>query len=123
MSLSPFDSFQSRFVTYLLNFPHNMFRRQNQKRCDQTNEPSFVLFYVSTPMFLSSWIICNTQTLAPSSKHVIFPCTRYFLSQRPYLFIYLLIYLIYCSENLASTYRVTNCSKNQFTTVSFCLFM
>ena len=22
MSLSPFDSFQSRFVTYLLNFPH-----------------------------------------------------------------------------------------------------
>jgi len=23
MSLSPFDSFQSRFVTYLLIFPHN----------------------------------------------------------------------------------------------------
>jgi len=23
MSLSPFDSFQSRFVTYLLNFPRN----------------------------------------------------------------------------------------------------
>ena len=33
------------------------------------------------------------------------------------------IYLIYCSENLASTYRVTNCSKNQFTTVSFSLCM
>jgi hypothetical protein len=29
----------------------------------------------------------------------------------------------YCSENLASTYRVTNCSNNQFTTVTFCLFM
>ena len=38
------------------------------------------------------------------------------------LFIYLFfIYLIYCSENLASTYRVTNCSKNQFTTVTFSL--
>jgi len=24
MSLSPFDSFQSRFVTYLLNFPRNL---------------------------------------------------------------------------------------------------
>jgi hypothetical protein len=24
MSLSPFDSFQSRFVTYLLNFPRNI---------------------------------------------------------------------------------------------------
>ena len=30
---------------------------------------------------------------------------------------------IYCSKNLASTYRVTNWSKNQFTTVTFCLFM
>ena len=39
------------------------------------------------------------------------------------LSIYLFIYLIYCSENLASTYRVTNCSKNQFTTVSFSLCM
>jgi len=35
----------------------------------------------------------------------------------------LFIYLIYCSENLASTYRVTNCSKNQFTTASFSLCM
>ena len=26
MSLSPFDSFQSRFVTYLLNFPRNVER-------------------------------------------------------------------------------------------------
>jgi len=25
MSLSPFDSFQSRFVTYLLNRPHTIF--------------------------------------------------------------------------------------------------
>jgi len=28
MSLSPFDSFQSRFVTYLLNFP-SMFNKYN----------------------------------------------------------------------------------------------
>ena len=39
------------------------------------------------------------------------------------LYIYLFIYLFYCSENLASTYSVTNCSNNQFTTVSFCLVM
>jgi len=26
MSLSPFDSFQSRFVTYLLNFPRTLSR-------------------------------------------------------------------------------------------------
>jgi len=28
MSLSPFDSFQSRFVTYLLNFPHIISKRK-----------------------------------------------------------------------------------------------
>jgi len=27
MSLSPFDSFQSRFVTYLLNFPRSICNR------------------------------------------------------------------------------------------------
>ena len=32
-------------------------------------------------------------------------------------------FFIYCSENLASAYRVTNCSNNKFTTVSLCLFM
>ena len=28
MSLPPFDSFQSRFVTYLLNFPRTLLRYQ-----------------------------------------------------------------------------------------------
>jgi len=33
MSLSPFDSFQSRFVTYLLNFPRIKVTKARRKRC------------------------------------------------------------------------------------------
>jgi hypothetical protein len=42
------------------------------------------------------------------------------VSQRM-VFIYL--FRIYCSEVLAITYRVTNCSDNQFTTLTLLLFM
>jgi len=35
MSLSPFDSFQSRFVTYLLNFPRIIQLRSTYK-CDRS---------------------------------------------------------------------------------------
>ena len=42
-------------------------------------------------------------------------------NRKPTFSFFFFIYLIYCSENFASTCRLTNCSKNQFTTVSFSL--
>jgi hypothetical protein len=43
MSLSPFDSFQSRFVTYLLNCPRI---KRDRKECDKM---TWILFRVYWP--------------------------------------------------------------------------
>jgi len=37
MSLSPFHSFQSRFVTYLLNFPHTTVLKYQKSVCCNYN--------------------------------------------------------------------------------------
>jgi len=52
MSLSPFDSFQSRFVTYLLNFPR-MFSIC-QKSFEQQNVLCRKIKFLSNPKWISS---------------------------------------------------------------------
>ena len=48
MSLCPFDSFQSRFVTYLLNFPRISFTWQQLLGESAATRPTYCVYVVTT---------------------------------------------------------------------------
>ena len=65
MSLSPFDSFQSRFVTYLLNFPRRM-RNISDKICreNQTHISCLIYIYI---FFFENSAVCEIM-----SKNIVY---------------------------------------------------
>ena len=76
MSLSPFDSFQSRFVTYLLNRRRKksnllqVFRQEQNKKLDCTMWAAYT--YYNPAFFFNRWSAKNERIVLRRTRSLFF---------------------------------------------------